>query len=63
MIQLHLLQVLKALEGIDNEEFNPMKNSLTAIGVFFAKNPRQLKKAEMLREMTEEELKKYLENC
>ena len=62
MIQLHLLQVLKALEGIDNEEFTPMKNSLTAIGVFFAKNPRQLKKAEMLREMTDDKIHRYLSN-
>ncbi|MPM64666.1 hypothetical protein SDC9_111554 [bioreactor metagenome] len=60
MIPLHLIQILLALEGFDNEEFIPARNSIKAVAQFFDQNPEQLKKAEMLRETTEEELKKYL---
>lgn len=60
MIPLHLIQILLALEGFDNEEFIPARNSIKAVAQFFDKNPEQLKKAEMLREQTDADLKLYL---
>ena len=62
MIPLHLKQILLALEGFDNEEFIPARNSIKAVAQFFDQNPEQLKKAEMLRELTEADLKVYLDN-
>ena len=62
MIPLHLIQILLALEGFDNEEFIPARNSIKAVAQFFDQNPGQLKKAEMLRELTDEESKLYLDN-
>lgn len=62
MIPLHLIQILLALEGFDNEEFIPARNSIKAVAQFFDKNPEQLKKAEMLRESTDADLELYLEN-
>ena len=62
MIPLHLIQILLALEGFDNEEFIPARNSIKAVAQFFDQNPGQLKKAEMLRELTDEESKLYLYN-
>ena len=61
MIPLHLIQILLALEGFDNEEFIPARNSIKAVAEFFDQNPEQLKMAEMLRELTEEELKNLLQ--
>lgn len=60
MIPLHLIQILLALEGLDNEEFIPARNSIKALAQFFDQNPEQLKKAEMLREQTDADLKLYL---
>ncbi|WP_434351020.1 hypothetical protein [Trichococcus flocculiformis] len=60
MIPLHLIQILLALEGLDNEEFIPARNSIKAVAQFFDQNPEQLKKAEMLREQTDTDLKLYL---
>ena len=60
MIPLHLIQILLALEGFDNEEFIPARNSIKAVAQFFDKNPEQLKKAEKLREQTDADLKLYL---
>ena len=60
MIPLHLIQILLALEGFDNEEFIPARNSIKAVAQFFDQNPEQLKKAEMLRELTDADLKMYL---
>ena len=60
MIPLHLIQILLALEGFDNEEFIPARNSIKAVAQFFDQNPEQLKKAEMLREQTDADLKLYL---
>lgn len=60
MIPLHLIQILLALEGFDNEEFIPARNSIKAVAQFFDKNPEQLKKAEMLRESTDADLELYL---
>lgn len=57
MIPLHLIQILLALEGFDNEEFIPARNSIKAVAQFFDQNPEQLKKAEILREMTDAKLK------
>ena len=62
MIPLHLIQILLALEGFDNEEFIPARNSIKAVAQFFDQNPGQLKKAEMLRELTDDESKLYLDN-
>ena len=62
MIPLHLIQILLAIEGFDNEEFIPARNSIKAVAQFFDQNPGQLKKAEMLRELTDEESKLYLDN-
>ena len=62
MIPLHLIQILLALEGFDNEEFIPARNSIKAVAQIFDQNPGQLKKAEMLRELTDEESKLYLDN-
>ena len=62
MIPLHLIQILLALEGFDNEEFIPARNSIKAVAQFFDQNPEQLKKAEMLRENTDADLNVYLEN-
>ena len=62
MIPLHLIQILLALEGFYNEEFIPARNSIKAVAQFFDQNPGQLKKAEMLRELTDEESKLYLDN-
>ena len=62
MIPLHLIQILLALEGIDNEDFIPARNSIKAVAQFFDQNPEQLKKAEMLREMTDDEIHIYLSN-
>ncbi|CZR03242.1 hypothetical protein [Trichococcus collinsii] len=62
MIPLHLIQILLALEGFDNEEFIPARNSIKAVAQFFDQNPEQLKKAEMLRDMTDEEIPRYLLN-
>ena len=61
MIPLHLIQILLALEGFDNEEFIPARNSIKAVAQFFFYYSRQLKKAEMLRELTDEESKLYLD--
>ena len=60
MIPLHLIQILLALEGFDNEEFIPARNSIKAVAQFFDQNPEQLKKAEKLREQTDADLKLYL---
>ena len=60
MIPLHLIQILLALEGFDNEEFIPARNSIKAVAQFFDQNPEQLKKAEILREQTDADLKLYL---
>lgn len=60
MIPLHLIQILLALEGFDNEEFIPARNSIKAVAQFFDQNPKQLKKAEMLRELTAQELEVHL---
>lgn len=60
MIPLHLIQILLALEGFDNEEFIPARNSIKAVAQFFNQNPEQLKKAEKLRGMTDADLKMYL---
>ena len=57
MIPLHLIQILLALEGFDNEEFIPARNSIKAVAQFFDQNPEQLKKAEILREMTDAKMK------
>lgn len=62
MIPLHLIQILLALEGLDNEEFIPARNSIKAVAQFFDQNPEQLKKAEMLRENTDADLNVYLDN-
>lgn len=62
MIPLHLIQILLALEGFDNEEFIPARNSIKAVAQFFDQNPEQLKKAEMLREQTDADLNVYLDN-
>ena len=62
MIPLHLIQILLALEGFDNEEFIPARNSIKAVAQFFDQNPGQLKKAVMLRELTDVESKLYLDN-
>lgn len=62
MIPLHLIQILLALEGMDNEEFIPARNSIKAVAQFFDQNPEQLKKAEMLRENTDADLNVYLDN-
>ena len=62
MIPLHLIQILLAFEGFENEEFIPARNSIKAVAQFFDQNPGQLKKAEMLRELTDEESKLYLDN-
>ena len=62
MISLHLIQILLALEGFDNEEFIPARNSIKAVAQFFDQNPEQLKKAEMLRENTDADLNVYLDN-
>lgn len=62
MIPLHLIQILLALEGFDNEEFTPARNSIKAVAQFFDQNPEQLKKAEMLRENTDADLNVYLDN-
>lgn len=62
MIPLHLIQILLALEGFDNEEFIPARNSIKAVAQFFDQNPEQLKKAEMLRENTDADLNVYLDN-
>ena len=60
MIPLHLIQILLAKEGFDNEEFIPARNSIKAVAQFFNQNPEQLKKAEKLRGMTDADLKMYL---
>lgn len=60
MIPLHLIQIILALEGIENEEYIPARNSIKAVAQFFDQNPEQLKKAEMLREMTDKDLTNYL---
>lgn len=62
MIPLHLIQILLALEGFNNEEFIPARNSIKAVAQFFDQNPEQLKKAEMLRENTDADLNVYLDN-
>lgn len=62
MIPLHLIQILLALEGFDNEEFIPARNSIKAVAQFFDQNPEQLKKAEKLRENTDADLNVYLDN-
>lgn len=62
MIPLHLIQILLALERLDNEEFIPARNSIKAVAQFFNHNPEQLKQAEMLSELADEELKLYLDN-
>jgi hypothetical protein len=59
MIPLHLIQILLALEVFDGEEFIAARNSIKAVAQFFDQNPEQLKKAEMLRELTNTEFKLY----
>ena len=49
-------------EVFDDEEIIAAINSIKAVAQFFDQNPGQLKKAEMLRELTDEESKLYLDN-